>query len=249
MKLNRYQAFGCHLGGSVLVALFCSALVFFVWYPAPLAEASGVTQIFMIMLAVDVVIGPLITLLVFNPSKKELKFDLAIVLLLQVAALLYGLHTVFVARPVYLVFCADKFNLVYANDLLPENVAKASAAYKTLPIWGPKIVAAKKATDPNMRAEMMISILKSNEELWLLPQYYVAYDDEKTNVLQQLKTIEKLRNLNNMAAQDIDALIKKYSALKSGISYVPLKAKVKNLAVIVNSDTSEVLDISNLKPW
>src|SRR6218665_1691953 len=108
---NRYQAFAAHLLGSCLVAALSAFLVFWVWYPAQFASMSGVTGIFLILLGVDVVVGPVITLIVFNRAKPELKRDLAIVLLLQIAALGYGLHTVFTARPAYLVFSADRFEV------------------------------------------------------------------------------------------------------------------------------------------
>ena len=65
MKLNRYQAFATHLMGSVAVALCSAALVFLVWYPDKLPQATGVTNIFLMLLAVDVVVGPIITLIVF----------------------------------------------------------------------------------------------------------------------------------------------------------------------------------------
>lgn len=73
MKLNRYQAFGVHLLASAAVALISAAVVFLVWYPSPLQLATGVTGIFLMLLAVDVIVGPCITLIVFNTAKKELK--------------------------------------------------------------------------------------------------------------------------------------------------------------------------------
>jgi len=62
---------------------------------------------------VDVILGPLITLTVFNRSKprSELVRDLTVVGLIQLAALGYGLWTVFVARPVHLVFEYDRFRV------------------------------------------------------------------------------------------------------------------------------------------
>jgi F0F1-type ATP synthase assembly protein I len=134
MKLNRYQAFATHLVGSVAVALCSAALVFLVWYPDKLPQATGVTNIFLMLLAIDVLVGPVVTLIVFNTAKKELKRDLLIVLLLQLGALAYGLHAVFIARPAYSVFSVDRFELVLANDLTDDKLKKVTdARYKSPP--------------------------------------------------------------------------------------------------------------------
>ena len=122
---NRFHAFGFHLLGSVILGLCAAALVFLVWYPNPLHKAAGVTHIFLLLLLVDVIVGPVVTLIVFNRAKPELRRDLVIVLLLQLSALAYGMYTVFVPRPAYLVFAADRFDVVYANDLESEQVGKA----------------------------------------------------------------------------------------------------------------------------
>jgi len=60
-----------------------------------------------LVLIVDVCLGPLLTLAVFDPKKKELKRDLSIILLIQLSALFYGIYTVSVARPAYIVFAVD----------------------------------------------------------------------------------------------------------------------------------------------
>ena len=74
--MNRFQACATHLLASGAAALLSSALVFLLWYPGLLSYASGVISIFLMLLWVDVVLGPLITLIVFNTKKKELKRDL-----------------------------------------------------------------------------------------------------------------------------------------------------------------------------
>ena len=79
------------------MALLAAALVFGLWYPYPYREISGGRELFFIIVAVDVVMGPLLTFAVFNRKKplKELKRDLGVIVLLQLAALGYGLWTVF----------------------------------------------------------------------------------------------------------------------------------------------------------
>lgn len=102
----------------VVAALF-AGLVFGLWYPAPFAQLAGGTQLLLMVLAVDLVLGPLLTLVVFNPSKpkEELRRDIGLIVLLQVAALLYGAWTAAYARPILLGYEGDRFRLVTRADV------------------------------------------------------------------------------------------------------------------------------------
>lgn len=131
---TRLKAFLYHLLGSTIIAFFVIGLVFFVWYPSPLHSATGVTAIFLLLLIVDVVLGPLLTLLVFKPGKKSLAFDLSVIILLQLSALTYGLYTVAEGRPAWLVFSVDRFELVRVNEIDNRNLANALPEYQK-PAW------------------------------------------------------------------------------------------------------------------
>ena len=250
MSFNRYRAFGVHLLVSMVIALLSAALVFWVWYPSVLAGATGVTQIFLILLAVDVIVGPCITLIVFNPAKRELRRDLAIVGLLQIAALLYGLHSAFVARPVYLVFTVDRFDLAYANDFTPEKLQKVTRPeFKTLPVFGPKTIAAESPSDAKARNEILLSSLTGGDDIAQLPQYYVPFDTSRAEVLKRLQPVERLRATNGDRLADVDALERRFADRPGGVGFLPLQGKVEDAAVIVGRETGQVLAIAPLSPW
>ena len=245
---NRYKAFGTHLLGSVVVALLTSALVFMVWYPGLLASATGVIGVFLIVLAVDVVIGPLITLIVFNTAKKELKRDLAVVLLLQLAALGYGVHTVWVARPVYQVFNTDRFDLAYANDFDEAKLKKAtSAEFGSLPWSGPRTIAAKRPESGKLRNEILFSSLAGGDDIAQMVQYYVPYAELKDEVLKRQQPLDKLLLFNATRTAEVEALRRRYASRSVG--FVPLKGKVKDLTVVIDAQTAEVLETVALEPW
>lgn len=106
----------------------------------PFFEALGGRRLIALIVGVHVVLGPLITLIVFDARKKIklLKFDLAAIVILQLAALAYGVHIAFQARPAYLLFVKDRFEIVTANQLEPEQLAKVTRPeFKTAPFSGP----------------------------------------------------------------------------------------------------------------
>ena len=123
---SRFKAFAIHLGISALVAASAAALVFLVWFPYPFREISGGQSLFGLVVAVDVVLGPLLTWVVFDRRKprSELVRDLAVISLIQMAALLYGLATVYQVRPLYLVHEVDRFRVIAQADFLGADVDK-----------------------------------------------------------------------------------------------------------------------------
>jgi len=123
---------------SVLVAVVSALFVFGVLSPPPFQSLLGVGAIFVLLLGVDVVCGPLLTLILASPSKsvRERWVDLGLVGLVQVAALLYGLHAVWAARPVVLAFETDRLVVVTANQVQTEALAQAPVGLQTLPWWG-----------------------------------------------------------------------------------------------------------------
>ncbi|MBX3622404.1 MAG: hypothetical protein KF891_20760 [Rhizobacter sp.] len=248
MIFDRYKAFGAHLLASLVAALGTSALVFLVWYPGVLADATGVSKIFLILLTVDVVIGPLVTLIVFNPAKRELRRDLLIVLLLQIGALLYGLHAVWMARPVYVVFNADRFDLVFANDLDKKKLAKARIEqFRTLPYWGPEIIGAKPPADAKRRMDILVSALGGGDDIAQMPEYYVPYKELAEQISVKMKPLSELIRHNPTQKGRIEALSKRF--VGENVNYLPLRGKVRDLVVLVNGDSGNVLEFADLEPW
>jgi hypothetical protein len=139
-RTSRRQAFLVHFALSAgVVGLFSAVLLVF-WYPAPLFEASGAWQVLRILIGVDVVLGPVLTWVVFKPAKRSLVFDLAVIAIVQLAALLYGGFTIYTQRPYYAVFAVDRFEFLARGDVVADVAALAELPPK--PWRGPLYVAA-----------------------------------------------------------------------------------------------------------
>lgn len=247
---HRIRAFGAHLVGSLLIAATCLGLVFLVWYPGPLAGASGVGSIILLLLAVDVIAGPVITFIVFNPAKKELKWDLAVVVALQLTALGYGVHTLFIARPAYVVFAVDRFDVVYANDLTAEKLAKVSdPRFKVPPMWGPEVIAARRPETAAERSEIMFGALAGGDDVPQLPQYYVPLTEQRAQVIERLLPLDHLLKFNGENADRLTALQSEMAGHRGGASYLPVRAKTKDFAAVLDSKSGEVLRFVALNPW
>jgi len=114
--ITRKQAFLSHLLVSSFIFIVLSYLIVFHWYPEFYFFIDGGIRGIATIFFVDVVLGPGLTLLVFNPVKKSLKFDMAVILLLQVTALTWGVKSVYTEKPATAVFYWGKFTCVAQKD-------------------------------------------------------------------------------------------------------------------------------------
>lgn len=109
---------------SLLVALAVAGLVFFVWFPGQIKDLAGGQKLFWTLVGVDVVCGPLLTLVLYRPEKTRLALgiDLGLIAVVQLAALGYGLHTLAQARPLAFVFEVDRFRAVSSVDIQENDI-------------------------------------------------------------------------------------------------------------------------------
>jgi hypothetical protein len=243
---HKFIAALVHMSGSVLLALICLVLVFQMWYPSPLHAAIGVTQIFLLVLGVDVVIGPLLTFVVFKPGKKTLKFDLSVIVLLQLIALSYGLYTVMIGRPAWVVYNVDRFDVVRAYELQEQYQTLAKPEYAAAPLWGPRWVAAVAPTDVTERNKLTFESVEGHADLAQRPNLYAPLLTVKAAMQKRAKPLDKLKALNVGNEALVAETLKKYPLADS---FVPLKAPIQDMTVLLRKDTAEVVAVVALKPW
>lgn len=115
--MSRWRAFTIHLVISALVALVFMLICRFYWFRGPLFDVTGGTGLLSILVPVDVILGPLLTLLVFKAGKPTLKMDLTLIALVQFAALVYGAVIMIQARPLYVVLYHEELRVIRPLDL------------------------------------------------------------------------------------------------------------------------------------
>ncbi len=178
--------------GSVVVALLAAALVFGLWFPYPYRELSGGRELFLLVIAVDVVCGPLLTLVLYNPAKPraELWRDLGLVVVLQLGALGYGMWTVWQARPLYLVQEIDRFKVIAAPDLDATAMASLPAALRPRLWSGPLTVAIRAPRDEQERQAVLFASVQGGRDYAERPDFYIPYTGAAA-----LKTLQRAKPL------------------------------------------------------
>ncbi|GJC32275.1 hypothetical protein KAM398_22540 [Acinetobacter sp. KAM398] len=242
--LKRLKFFLSHLSISFLIALLVVGLVFFVWYPSPLASAVGVTQIFLMMLAIDVIVGPILGWLVYKEGKKTLKFDLSVIILIQIAALCYGVFSIEQGRPAWLVFHADRFELVRKNDLILDNIDQVQPQFQQVSWTGPQFTAVKLAVSPQQRQNDMFTEVLGGISLTQQPARYVELTQVKNQIQQRALPPVELEQYNSKT--EVKKTLAKYP---NADAWLPLKAHAVDMVVLVNKESASIIKIVDLRPW
>jgi hypothetical protein len=186
------KAASLHLICTLIIAAITAVLVFGLWYPHPYRELSGGRELFFIVIAVDVICGPLLTLVLFTPLKprSELWRDLGFVALIQIAALGYGVWTVWQVRPLFLAFERDRFKVVMAPELDKGELEKLPPQLRPF-AWGtPRIIALRPPIDTAEKNKVLFASLQGGRDYAERPDFYIAYDGTAA-----LKSIERSKPL------------------------------------------------------
>lgn len=214
---------------TLVVATLSAGLVFGLWYPDPWREMLGVGAIFSIVIAVDMVCGPLLTLLLASPqkSRRELWLDLSLVALIQLAALGYGLWSVFSARPVVLAFEVDRWVLVTANEVDIQQLPTALPGMQSLPVAGLHRVAVREPRSPEERLQ---SIEFSVQGLTpaMRPGWWIPVEDARAQMDRRAKPLAELIARRPAAKGVLQAAADRSNLPMASLRYLPLTSG-KNL--------------------
>ena len=238
----RLLAAGIHLVLSLLVATVAGLLVFALWYPYPYRVVSGGRELFQLVVSVDVVLGPLLTFAVFNRAKPrtELRRDLTIIVVLQLAGLSYGLYTVHLARPVHMVFEYDRFRVVHQVDIPADLADKVPAGLELAPLQ-PTTIALRPFRNAGEQADMTLAALRG-VPLSARPELWETYEAGRTEVLKAAKPAAQLKQKFPEQAAAIDAALAASGHDATRAAYLPLVArKAEAWTVLLDAQTAEVI--------
>ena len=239
---DRLKASGVHLALSLTVAALAALLVFGIWFPYPYRDISGGRELFLLVVTVDVILGPLITLAVFNRKKPwpELRRDLAIVALIQLAALGYGLWTVYVARPVHLVFEYDRFRVVHAIDVPLELLPKTAPGVNALPVTGPTLLSVRPFKDAKEKQDVTMQELEGLP-LAARPDFWQPYSLGVPEILKVAKPAALLKTRFASQAAEIDRALVATGRPPQSVVYLPMVGRKSFWTVFLDPVTADLV--------
>lgn len=245
--MNRYKAFSVHLGISLVIFVTLLLLIVFVWYPQPYFAADGGWQGIRIIAGVDLVIGPLLTLIVFKPGKPGLKFDLTVIAIAQCAALVVGTTLVYQQRTAMVVFADGEFYSLN-HDQIQAAGAKARAIAQATK-RDPAYVYVNAPPEKKALLAEKIKILSGGTMLFLRGDLYEPMGRANLEkVVARGVDPEKLAAVNPNNKSRLDTFVARQGRPVSDFAFVPLHCRYADIVLVLNRADGKIVDSLNIDP-
>ena len=245
---EKLQAFGWHFVVTLALAIAAAVIIFFVWYPDPFQAMLGGTKFFMLITVCDLALGPLTSLVIYNSKKtrRMLVFDYTVVGVVQIAAFVYGVMSMADARPVYVAFVQDRFEVVRADDLADEDLQNAEEPYRTRPKFGPVLVGTTLPTDVEDRNALLFSSLEG-KDVQYFPRYYVPYEANVEEIKQRAQSLDLLRKRHPQAQELIEA--ENLDIPEERVRWLPVRSPKGFWTALLDVETARPLAYIPLDPY
>jgi len=246
----RLKASLAHFILSACVVGLAMLVVFFIWYPSPYAYTNNILLIIQILVCVDIVLGPLLTFVVFNLKKprKELKRDLAIIATVQVCALAYGLFTLYIQRPVVTAFAVDRFEVLGDYDVAQETTPEAAGKK---PFRGPQYVFVRPARDRAEQSKLVEALIDDQLEMVAMTDRYLNVPANIDKIAERALSVEEIANapLNKLLPDEVSRLRSFAKQHANGVMFQVLQGRQRSGVVAVDSKTGDFMEYFKLDPW
>jgi hypothetical protein len=246
---EKFVATGIHFLVTLLLAAVAAALIFLLWYPDPFQQMIGGTELFLLVVGCDLALGPLLSLVVYDSRKprRELFTDYIVIGLIQVAALVYGVMVVASARPAYMAFSGDRFEVVTAGDLRASELEAArDPQYREVPWTGVRYVAV--VVPPAEHNDALFEALNGNEE-HARPRFYVPFESQLDDIRSRAKPLAQLARAHREAKPLIDAALAGVAVPAERLAWLPVRHPRGFWTAIIDTDTGKPVAYVALDPY
>lgn len=242
--MTRIKAFAIHLAISLVIFFIILYFILVQWYPDPLFTTDGGWRVIRIIVAVDLILGPLLTLIIFKAGKPGLKFDLSMIALVQALALSWGIWTTYNERPAALVYALESFTPVPAYQLAEQGMTaeKLKQYGDSWPVLIYSDIPEDKVSDALLKS------FKEKKPVYLETEHYSPLTPELASVLKK-QSMELEKYVENKPK--LKKIYQSYllaNPLKSNISYLALHGREKWVTAVFDLDEMRIIDIMDIPP-
>lgn len=243
---QKLLAFAIHLGLGLIVVASFLYYIWFVAYTPPIIDLEGGGDIILLLLAVDVTLGPILTLILYRKGKPGMKLDIAVVLTVQIAAFALGAWTLYSQRPLYLAFVAEHFRVIPASGIDLDELTDEALAPS--PFGGPRTIYVERPKG-EMAQKIMFEALDGGRDLHEYPQFYRPYNDNLEKIRASAWTLERLRNERPSAVTPIEQRLAELNITESDTLIAPVIGFQKEAAILLDRESGRLLAFVDVVIW
>lgn len=231
---------------TLAVALVLSLLVFGLWYPHVYSEILPGTKLFILILTVEIILGPCMSFIVYAPHKstKELIFDYSCIGAVQFLALGYGLYSVALSRPAYVVFVKDRVEVVAAADIDTNDLPISGSKFSRVSWLGPDVICVRDVVSSQEKESLLFHYYPQGRDVQHLPKFYRdCYADEVYNKANDMKLLREITQKKS------DTTTFDLIGTRSDVRWLPLHGKQGVWIVFFKKGNADPIEFLKFDPY
>jgi len=208
---------------------------------------AGVGKHVLLLLGIVLVIGTGLSTLVYRPGKRGMRMDLIIILLVELAAIVYVGSLLFERRPQHLVFVIDRFQVISAYTAA-DYPYRFPELERTHPV-GPLLASARFPEDQEERASLKKAILFDGEpDIDVRPDHWYSFESSIASVLEAAGSLEEFSGRGEGQRAAVEHWL---GAQKDGRDFLvlPVVGKIKDVTAVINPATGYPVAMLDVDPW
>jgi len=232
---SKIKAVSVHFSISAAIFLVIAYFLLVHWYPYPYFVTDGGWEGVRLMLFVDVVLGPFLTFLVFDPGKtrRALIFDLSAIGVVQLIALTWGATVVHGKRPVAIIQIYETMQPLEERSFSKQGISldllhQFSDEYPPIIYMLPAL-----SRDELMRQkERLERGIGENEQFDL----YRKFKDNIPQAFEYQLDMQKEVSESEQLKQELDELLAKRNAKLEDFFYMPYLGNYKAAILVFDKE-------------
>jgi hypothetical protein len=242
----RLKAFSLHLISSATVLTLILGSLYLGWYRWPGWYLTDVKTVVLVMVCVDVVLGPTLTLIIANrtKSRRVLARDIGIIVAVQLCALTYGSVSLWNGRPLYYAYSEGVLQLVQAYDINAKEAALGrqlnpafAPHWYSLPrwIWVPLPENQEEAT------KIVTSTITGGDDVISMPRYFKSWDACLPSLRSQLKKVDDVAYFAKSEKKKLKGEMKATGLVDDQLDAMPLTGRGHPLLAVFDPASLKII--------
>jgi hypothetical protein len=248
----RLKAFSLHLLSSATVLTLILGGLYLGWYRWPGWYLTDVTTVVLVMVCVDVVLGPTLTMIIANEkkSRRELTRDIGIIVAVQLCALTYGSVQLWNGRPLYYAYSEGLLQLVQAYDIDTDEARLGREQNPGLaPHWYslPRWIWAPLPQNGEEAKKIITSSITGGDDVISMPRYFKPWNDGIPSLRSKLKRVDDVAYFAKSEKQKLKDKIRAAGMADDKLDTMPLTGRGHPLLVVFDPTTLRITTVFRSK--
>lgn len=237
--MSRYLASFYHLLMSLVVLVGMAYLVVFVWYPDFFYSIEGGWEGMRLIIGIDLVLGPLLTLVIFKSGKPGLKFDLTCIGTVQALCLTAGLYVVYSERPTFFIFYEGHFYSASTGSYADYGLTAPNP--NDFSDVTPAMVVAGIPEDPIEEADYRAMLFSKRTPLWTYAEGYEPLAEHIDKILTNGIAYDEIKSRDEHGA--LTLWLQKYGGSFEDYAFLPVHSRYGRPFIGIRKSDRSFVDV------